>query len=77
MNLFDWIRGVPAAVATVADIVELIRWLTGDPKAREPLVLSKVPAETKSAAIRLRQQQIAKNEFAEAVAKKLAEKSKP
>lgn len=66
MSLWGLIRGIPEAIATVADIVELVRWLAGDPAKRPPLILSKIPAETRSAAQRIRERSIAANEFAAA-----------
>lgn len=68
MSFLDWFRVGREAVATVADLVELIDWVRGA-AVSEPRILSKVPAATKSAAQRLRERSIASNEFNARVAK--------
>jgi hypothetical protein len=55
VNPLSWLQTIGMVVTTVAEIVDLIRWLSGDgADYPRPVVLTKVPATTQSAAIRIR-----------------------
>jgi hypothetical protein len=55
VNPLSWLQTIGMVVTTVAEIVDLIRWLSGDGgDYPRPAVLTKVPATTQSAAIRIR-----------------------